>query len=186
MIARRLLYAAAALALLAGQALAQDTPQISAGPAEIPDQALTPGEFASADQRDICGKVGGLTYSKRHRISQNEQTKREVMERYGVPWLERWKYEDDHDVPLCAGGSDSVSNRWPQPRRYDTDDNPIDWGPASPLWTAEDKDKLEAETCRQLCGSHEISVDEAHRRFTAPSHWPDAYCQLFDDPRCAR
>lgn len=36
--------------------------------------------------------------------------------RYGLPWSERSRYEDDHLVPLCLGGSDTMANRWPELR----------------------------------------------------------------------
>jgi hypothetical protein len=138
---------------------------------DVPDQSAscTPGEAATTDWADICGREGG-TYSQRHRLSQNPQTKREVLARYGVPWSQARTVEDDHDLALCAGGADTVANRWPQSRIG--------------KWNAGQKDKLEALTCHQLC-SREITVEEAQGRFLAPSDWRTAYCANFQDAACA-
>lgn len=39
--------------------------------------------------------------------------KREVFGRYGVLWAERWRYDLDHLVPLCLGGTNEAINLWP-------------------------------------------------------------------------
>lgn len=163
---------------LGGPALGTLRPSAFEGTARvIPDPALTPGTAATSDEQDVCSTEGG-TYSQRHRLSQNERVKRQVLARYGVPWEDRDKYEDDHAVPLCAGGSDAVGNRWPQPR----------FG----AWNAALKDRLEALACHQLCTAHKIQIDEAQGWFIAPADWRDAYCKHVlpeeadaPDPGCA-
>lgn len=138
----------------------------------VPDQSpgCTPGLAASTDITDICSHEGG-TYSQRHRLNQNPETKREVLERYSVPWKARSAYEDDHDVPLCLGGSDSIQNRWPQPR--------------DGKWNAGQKDKLEALMCRLVCQG-KATVDGAQAVFLAPADWRAGYCTGFpEDPACA-
>jgi hypothetical protein len=72
-----------------------------------------------------------------HRLTQNEQTKQLVMQNSGVAWKDRAHFEDDHFAPLCLGGSDSVNNRWAQPR-FGT-------------WNAAVKDHLEATACEMVC-----------------------------------
>lgn len=143
--------------------LAQEPPS-----REVPDPAITPGMVASTDHADVCSHAGG-TYSQRHRLSQTPETKQHVMAAYNVPWATRGRYEDDHIIPLCLGGSDDVRNRWPQPRKETT-------------WKAADKDRLEAEACRQVCSGH-VSLSEAQGWFMPD--WRKAYCLRFpDDRRC--
>ena len=148
-----------AAVLLSSAAWAQ---QCQPGP--IPDQSpwCTPGMVASYDQADVCSHVGG-TYSRRHRLSQNPETKREVLSRYGVSMSDARLYEDDHDIPLCLGGSDSVQNRWPQPRNG--------------VWTSAQKDELEAFACREVCEGH-VSLGRAQAWFLAPADWRQAYALM--------
>ena len=110
----------------------------AAGAADLPDQSSTPGAVASTDIAEICESDGepGSAYSRAHR-SMNEVARRADFARYGIPWSERGRYEDDHLVPLCLGGADTTANRWPQPR----------WGE----WNAYQKDDLEGYACRTVC-----------------------------------
>lgn len=135
----------------------------------IPDQSVdcTPGKFETNDINQICGRTSGGTYSQTHRLSQTPETKHQVMSRYGVPWGDRSKYEDDHDGPLCLGGSDSIANRWPQTRSGD--------------WPASKKDRLETESCKMVCAG-QVSVDEAQSWFLAPADWRIAYCKQIGEP----
>ena len=64
----------------------------------------------------------------------------EVLTRYKLPAGPHPDYEIDHLVPLCLGGSDDVSNLWPQPRRS-----------IEPKWNAEAKDRLERKLCNLVC-----------------------------------
>jgi hypothetical protein len=132
---------------------------------DLPDQSpeCTPGLVAATDQADVCSRVGG-TYSQRHRLSQNPQTKKEVLSRYDVPMSDAHLYEDDHDLPLCLGGSDSIQNRWPELLQG--------------KWNAHIKDKLEAEACREVC-DNEVSLAEAQSWFLTPANWEASYCHVF-------
>lgn len=155
------------LTCLATAALAE--PQCTLG--ELPDQrpGCTPGAAATSDHADITSTAGG-TYSQRHRLSQTPEIKRQVLERYGVPWADRSQYEDDHDLPLCAGGSDAIENRWPQQLTGE--------------WNAHDKDRLESESCLAIRQGR-ITVAEAQARFLAPADWRVSYCAVFPtDKRC--
>lgn len=98
----------------------------------MPDPVLTPGAVASTDLRDICGRVGGRTYTRRHRVWDR---KAETLARYGLPLGQARYYEDDDRVPVCAGGDNA------DPRNH--------W--AEPLREAHEKDKLEAKACRLVC-----------------------------------
>lgn len=144
-----------------------------AEPAErdIPDPHITPGEVASSDFSDVCGKVDGLTYSKRHRLSQTPETKRDVFAAYHVPWSDARLYEDDHIIPLCLGGADTHANRWPQ--HHDG------------VWNSQKKDDLETYACHAVCYSHSVNLPVAQSWFTPD--WRVAYCQEISPsaPECA-
>ncbi len=98
----------------------------------LPDPNLTPGAVASTDRAEICTWVGGLSYSKRHRVWTD---KAGTLEKYGLPLSDTYLYEDDDRVPVCAGGDNtSPLNHWTQP------------------WPeAHIKDQLEAQICRAIC-----------------------------------
>src|SRR5215472_9771699 len=124
----------------------QPSYQTYIAPADPQTGRLIPkGEVASTDVNDICAGKGlyrnvphpGGTYSQRHRLSQNEAVKRQVMANSGVPFKDKAHFEDDHFAPLCLGGSDSINNRWTQPR-FGT-------------WNAAKKDQLEGASCDMVC-----------------------------------
>ena len=167
--ATRLLFAACAALLLAGPAMAQ---QPQCRPGVVPDQSAgcTPGDTASTDEDEVCSRTAEGTYSQRHRLSQTPAVKQQVLSRYGVPWSARAHYEDDHDVPLCLGGSDSVTNRWPQPRDGE--------------WSSALKDKLEALACHKVCVTHEVMLQDAQAWFRAPADWREAYCREIGGTPC--
>jgi len=74
-------------------------------------------------------------------------------------------YEEDHRVPLCAGGNPKDErNLWPQPR----------FG----QWTAKDKDDLEKSVCRALCKG-KIKLKAARELFLAPD-WTTSYTDFFE------
>lgn len=156
----------AAVALAAASLVLTATAACSA---DLPDPNLTPGAVASTDPAEVCESDGlpGSAYSRAHR-SMNELARRADFARYGIPWSQRGRYEDDHLVPLCLGGSDTVANRWPQPR--------------SSEWNAYQKDDLEAYACQMVCRGL-LSLDEAQGWFLPPVDWRDAYRRIFGDPR---
>ena len=71
-----------------------------------------------------------IPYCKRN-FSTDE--KKEVSRWYGVPWEEHSKYQYDHLLSLCLGGSNSLYNLWPMP--YED---------------ARAKAKLEVQLCERL------------------------------------
>ncbi len=112
------------------------------GAPEFPDDR-TPGVVASTNAAEVCGYVGGLSYSKRHRATTPEM-KREVRQRYNVP--REWRGEIDHRLPLALGGADDIRNLWPQ-----TDFKP--------------KDELELRTWEAVCRYHTLTLEQGQAIF---------------------
>jgi hypothetical protein len=94
----------------------------------------------------------------------NEAQRKADFARYGIPWVDRRRYEDDHLVPLCLGGADTRTNRWPEPRTGESNSYA--------------KDRLEGYACRMVC-SGQINLSTAQSWFLAPADWRDAYRRIF-------
>ncbi len=77
----------------------------------LPDPACTPGAiFPDATTDKIC--VPGYSSSVRN-VPQSE--KDEVYAEYGITSHEPGQYEVDHLISLELGGSNDISNLWPEP-----------------------------------------------------------------------
>jgi hypothetical protein len=77
----------------------------------IQDKACTPGDiFHDATKDKIC--VPGYASSVRN-VTQS--TKNKVYAAYGVKTRKPGQYEVDHLVSLQLGGSNDISNLWPEP-----------------------------------------------------------------------
>ena len=135
-------------------------------PAEVPNDALTPGIVASTDENEVCGIVGGLSYSERHRHTTAEM-KAEVRKEYG----QQHCGEIDHRLELSLGGADDVRNLWCQP--------------GTGTWSFADKDRLELYAWKAVCQHHSVTLRQAQSWFLAPADWRTAYCGAFpSDRRC--
>ena len=75
----------------------------------LPDPACTPGAVLTTDTKVIC--VTGYT-TKIRNVS--TATKKKVFQEYGIPWSERSNYEIDHEISLEIGGSNDISNLFPE------------------------------------------------------------------------
>jgi hypothetical protein len=128
-----------------------------AGEAARPNPALTPGARTSATADQLCDSSFHAS-SARHVTA---AMKRKVCTEYGIkgPCPDH-RYEVDHLIPLELGGSNDLSNLWPEP--YE------------PRPGAHEKDKLETWLHRRVCSGvlkltaaqHEIATDwfEAYQR----------------------
>ncbi len=109
-----------------------------AGPASLyPNPTLTPGDvFPNVTAKEVCtsGYASGV-----RAVSSDE--KAEVYRRYGIP-NDPGKHEVDHFISLEIGGSNMVTNLWPEP--YVTPDAPGKIG-------AHEKDKVENYLHDQVC-----------------------------------
>ncbi len=97
-----------------------------------PDWDATPGVLCTRRDRDF----DEYRYAERipHcRRNFSKKEKQEVSRWYGLPWEEHSKYQFDHLLSLCLGGSNSLNNVWPM--IYDQ---------------ARKKAKMEWNLCRRL------------------------------------
>lgn len=80
-----------------------------------PDAKLTPGKLCTPSDRNFKGYDYEERVARCNRnVSRSE--KMDVAAAYGnIPTSEWPKYEFDHLIPLCAGGSNDPENLWPQP-----------------------------------------------------------------------
>jgi hypothetical protein len=117
---------------------------------DLPDAALTPGLANPALTRDVlCAK--GFTTRNVRNVPAVE--KREVYARYGIACGRACgkQYEVDHLIPLTIGGSNDVTNLWPQSYRGE--------------WSAHVKDRLE-NRLRHLVCSGMIELEKAQREIS--------------------
>ena len=149
----RLIAAFSAAVVLAAPALAFET---------LPTKSLTGGSVR-VDGHDIAATCG---HSKQHRGPIYAARRDEVLARYGLPPGTHPDYEIDHLIPLCLGGSDDLSNLWPQPRRS-----------IEPTWNAEAKDRLERLLCDMVCAGQ---LDMATARAAVAKDWIAAYHKYYE------
>ncbi len=128
----------------------------------LPNKTLTGGSVRN-DGQDVAATCG---HAKQHRGPMYAARRDEVLTRYGLPPGTHPDYEIDHLIPLCLGGSDDLSNLWPQPRRS-----------IEPIWNAEAKDRLERLLCDMVCAG-QIDIATAQAAFA--SDWIAAYHKYYE------
>lgn len=75
----------------------------------LPDTACSPGAVLTTDPKVIC--VSGYTKTVRN---VSEATKKKVFKEYGIPYTKHSNYEVDHIISLELGGSNDISNLYPE------------------------------------------------------------------------
>ena len=125
--------------------------------AGLQDSACTPGAFLpNATKTDVC--TSGYAKSVRN-VPQSE--KNQVYAEYGITRHTAGEYEVDHLVSLELGGSNDISNLWPEA--------------ASPQPGFHEKDKVENYLNSQVC-SGAISLQEA--QIEIATNWLDVYNRM--------
>lgn len=85
----------------------------------LPDSVCTPGATLTTSTSTIC-VVG---YTKTVRLV-TRTTKRKLFRAYDIPWSLRGNYEVDHLISLELGGSNALTNLWPE--SYDITDGALE------------------------------------------------------------
>lgn len=129
--------------------------------ADIPESAIR-----TKDVDNICSTK---TSSIRD-VSQKK--KKQVYKNGGIPYGDkafcRYGYEVDHIISLCAGGSNDISNL--QLQSYCKKDEMTGNYPATILFDAHGKDKLERRVCTNICNG-KISVEDGQKLLWEWKEW---------------
>lgn len=114
----------------------------SASSSLYPNPQLTPGAVLTTNATKVC--VSGYSRAVRH---VTQAMKKQVFQNYGLDYPQpRGAYEVDHFIALELGGSNDISNLWPEP--------------ANPTPGFHEKDDVENYLHKQVC-SGAISIEEA-------------------------
>lgn len=126
-----------------------------------PDANLTPGAvFPDVTASDVC-RPG---YSKSVR-NVSQETKNEVFREYGITNPQPGEYEIDHFISLELGGTNDISNLWPEP--YNAQ------------YGAHEKDKVENYLHKQVCDGN-MTLQEAQDAIR--TDWFAVYQQMQKGP----
>ena len=120
----------------------------------MPDPALTPGDSLPGVTADTVSAPGYATSTRA--VSKSE--KDEVFAEYGITTRAPREYEIDHLIPLELGGSNDITNLWPQPYHG--------------AWNAHVKDALE-DRLRALVVARKVALDEAQKEIA--TDWIGSY-----------
>lgn len=121
------------------------------------DSACTPGAILSTGTKEaIC--VSGYARTVRN-VPESEKI--QVYDEYGITHHTAGQYEVDHLVSLELGGSNDISNLWPEA--------------ASPTPGFHEKDKVENYLHNQVCNGS-ISLQQAQTEIA--TNWLNVYHQM--------
>jgi hypothetical protein len=126
---------------------------------DLPNRILTPGAILTKNTAKVC--VSGYASSVRD-VSESE--KEAVYARYGIPHVP-YQHEVDHLVSLELGGSNVITNLWPEPY--------------AGRWGARTKDVLENRLHDLVCAGR-IGLADAQR--IEAKNWVAAYLRYVGAP----
>ena len=129
---------------------------------DTPNRALTPGAALAVGTARIC--VRGYASSVR---DVPESEKDAVYARYGIPHV-AYRHEVDHLVSLELGGSNVISNLWPEPY--------------AGRWGARTKDVLEDRLHDLVCSG---TIGLRHAQHIEARNWVAAYKRYVASPPVA-
>lgn len=125
----------------------------------LPDSACTPGAILATGTKNAICKPG---YAKTVRNVPDSE-KNQVYTEYGIKSHTPGQYEVDHLVSLELGGSNDISNLWPEL--------------ASPKPGFHEKDKVENYLHSQIC-SGAVSLQQAQTEIA--TNWLAVYNQMLN------
>jgi hypothetical protein len=128
----------------------------------IPDPRLTPGATRPVNANDVCT----VSYSDDARLLPASIQHR-VLQEYGVAGAQTQGYELDYLISPQLGGTDDISNLWPEPD-------------SATGWNADAKDALEGRLHQLVCQG-KINLATAQRDLA--TDWISAYKQYFHTDR---
>ena len=146
------------LFLMGGTNLAAADPTVDRSPPILPNHDLTPGATLPVTEKEVC--VPG--YAGRVR-NVPQFVKNKAYQIYGITSRKPGQYEIDHLISLQLGGSNEISNLWPQ--SYVT-----------MPWNAHVKDKLENKLHSLVCKG-QMTLKEAQDKISGD--WIKSYCEVF-------
>jgi hypothetical protein len=129
---------------------------------DVPNAALTPGAAFAVGTARIC--VSGYASSVR---DVPESEKDAVYARYGIPHVS-YQHEVDHLVSLEIGGSNAISNLWPEPY--------------AGRWGARTKDVLEDRLHDLVCSG---TIGLRYAQHIEARNWVAAYKRYVGSPPVA-
>lgn len=121
-----------------------------------PNGSLTPGAILPVTKQQVCQP--DYTSSVR---DVTDTTKNEVFAEYGITYHPAGAYEIDHFVSLELGGSNDITNLWPEP--------------ALPVPGFHQKDLVEDYLHKQVC-SGRITLQQAQQEIS--TDWYAVYLQM--------
>ena len=124
----------------------------------LPDPACSPGSVLTTDIKTIC-TVG---YTKTVR-DVSTATKKKVFQEYDISWSTHSNYEVDHIISLELGGSNDISNLFPESYLIKNG--------------ARVKDVLENYLHKQVCNGS-MTIDEAQKEIS--SDWLIYYTAMLN------
>lgn len=129
----------------------------------LPNPALTPGATdARVTQANVHNTICKAGYTSQVR-SVSAAQKRAVMARYSLPTADLKRVEIDHFFSLELGGSNDITNLWPQ--YYEAAPGQVGY------LGARQKDVVESSLHRAIC-SGKITLIDAQ---AAIREWPKVY-----------
>ena len=123
----------------------------------LPNKDCTPGAVISGVTKDQICTPG---YSKQVR-NVPESEKEQVYLEYGITSHQPGEYEVDHYISLELGGSNDISNLWPEP--------------AEPKPGFHEKDVVENKLHKQVCDG-EITLEQAQQQIS--TNWLEVYQKI--------
>jgi len=127
---------------------------------KYPDYQCTPGAVLKVTQKEVCKKG----YAKSVR-DVKYATKKEVLKKYGIKNYGKGRYEIDHLISLELGGSNDISNLWPER--------------AEPRPGFHEKDKVENYLHKEVCEGR-MTLKEAQELIA--HNWTDVYQKINNGP----
>jgi hypothetical protein len=123
----------------------------------LPDKDCTPGNIIQGATKEKICKSGYASSTR----DVPEKEKNDVYKEYDIATHKTGEYEVDHLVSLELGGSNDISNLWPEL--------------ASPTPGFHEKDKVENYLHKQVCDG-KISLEDA--QVEEANNWLDVFSQM--------